>query len=314
MKQIKLILSGALIMVLTVLGGSTGGFNGFMLSLTLALLFVWIIYCTVYVKGLTVVQVYDRVEGKTVRLIEPGLHLILFPIETTLPPINTRIVTDEGVTIGGRSADGVPIAFHWLIWYQLNPLNIPKERMAASIDQLLNDPHKVLSMLVGISLRHLIAQRPVIQMMGAEGYKTLERYFRLYLHSEADSEGFTLHRAIIEYLEVPPEMQSVLNQAAGVEAEVGAIVKAGEQYGQMANGYTNDQQDFIERMETIRAMRKGGQVINVVSPNHFPQVNGQFKGVKEHDTQLDNAPSEPLSAGNLWHTGNFPGCPSDQNK
>src|SRR5699024_10315128 len=128
------------------------------------------------------------------KMLEPGLSFIIWPVEVPHRPISTRIVIDEGVTLGGRSADGIPFAFSWAVWYQLTPQNIPADRLAATVALLLQDTHKVLNNLVGYTLRRLITQKTAVEMAKNEGFQILDRFFRPYLRRETEEEGFLIHR------------------------------------------------------------------------------------------------------------------------
>lgn len=312
MKTIKIVASLITWVGAATLGAITWNLPVFMGGVALALILSWLIQCLTYVQELTIVPVYDRLKGITVRLLEPGLQQILFPLEMTLVPISTRITITEYI-INGRSADGVPVVFHVTIWYMLAPQNIPLDFMPATIDQYINQTNKVLNNLVGIALRRLIIQKPAAAMMKSEGYEISNRYFRAYLRSEAEGEGFIIHRALVEQLEVPSEMQSVLNQAAGTEAEVGAMVEAGKQFGHMADSHSPEELEMIRQMELIRSARKGN-TINVVSTNHAPWITPGWAALRSnvYDTSLDDALSRPLPAGDSSHTAGISSSPRVQ--
>lgn len=258
MNKLQKYLSLGIMVVVSSIGALLAGFEGFLLGLVFGATLAWGIMCYCFVPDLTATPVTIWPGGRVVRVLKPRHNFIFWPFLKPAMAISTELTNADGVTPFVHSSDGVTFQVTWWIRYRLEPAYINVTVLTDIIHQLQQNPKGLLKGRIEIALREMISQKSASSLISREGRHYLMRYFSSHLRQEAEHDGFWIEEANIFTTLPPADLQEVFNQAAGIQADIGAVENASQAYSRMTEQYSPGQLDWIRRMEIVRAMRKGG--------------------------------------------------------
>ena len=262
----KKTVSALIVAVFVAVGVTALNQPGMLLGAVASLFIIYPLNCLVYVQRQTAVPLHNRLQDVTVRVLQPGWHIISFPLEKPLRPLSTkRLPPMRGTTGGCRSADGVEFNMNWTIVYRLAPQNIPADLLEANIDIFLRSATQIMPTFVGAVLRDLVSRKPASCLAGDDGRRWLKRFARPQLQAELRDEGFDIDILIVDKIELPRETQIPLNQSSVAAAETRSVAEALTSYASLGRQYTPEELAFMANLEMQRTIRKGGRIVNVVT-------------------------------------------------
>ncbi len=137
------------------------------------------------------------------RFLPPGIHFLVPGVEYVQDFISTgpQAVRSSSYTL---TRDGHAIPIDWMLTYRLNPEEIQSDRRANMVRTLPSRSERIAKTQVNDSLRELVEQYNISDLMRVGVQSRLKRDLRQKVALRLAPFGFDVYRVFLEKLNLPP--------------------------------------------------------------------------------------------------------------
>lgn len=229
---------------------------------------------TVRVPEMHVAIVHNTQHQAFARFLPSGTHRITPFLEKIETIVSTAPATAKGVCKNAHTIGGLTVGVEWTMAYTLNPFKAPTDTHAKLA---LNLPKatQVAQKHVNNCLQHILDDYTIDQLCEPGAHKRLEREVRQMAAERLAGQGFEVTRVMIDSVELPAHVRTVLEAAHERQIQTENEAKALSRMQAVISQFSEADMQRLMELERIYKMGQNGVTLmySPMSDPNQPQLS-----------------------------------------